>query len=39
MKENSKQRKGGDTCYTVRRCFSGMRTAEEVVAALVRAHR
>ena len=24
--------------YTVKRCFWGMRTAEEVVAALVKAH-
>ena len=39
MKENSNQRKGGDACYTVQRRFWGMRTAEEVVAALVKAHR
>lgn len=25
--------------YTVERCYHGMRTAEEVVAALVKAHR
>ena len=39
MKQASNQGKGGGTHYTVRRCFCGMRTAEEVVAALVRAHR
>lgn len=39
MKEKKNHRKSGEARYTVERYFWGMRTAEEVVAALVKAHR
>ena len=38
MKEKSNHVKNRREPYTVERCFWGMRTAEEVVAALVKAH-
>ena len=38
MKQKSNHVKSRREPYTVERCFWGMRTAEEVVAALVKAH-
>ena len=39
MNQKSNHVKDGKAAYTVERCFWGGRTAEEVVAALVKAHR
>ena len=39
MNQKSRRVKAGKEAYTVERCFWGERTAEEVVAALVKAHR
>lgn len=39
MSQKNKHMKGRDEDYTIVRHFRGERTAEEVVAALVKAHR
>lgn len=39
MKGKTNHMKNREERYIVERCFWGMRTAEEVVAALVKAHR
>ena len=39
MDQKTNHVKSREERYTVRRSFWGMRTAEEVVAALVKAHR
>ena len=39
MNQKTNHVKSKEERYTVERCFWGMRTAEEVVAALVKAHR
>lgn len=39
MKTTKTNRANTGSKYIIQRCFGGMRTAEEVVAALIKAHR